>query len=248
MNKFNSILIEDDPDHLAILKNFLSTFCTEINVIGTATTIDDANKILSSSKPDIIFLDMELEGESSFKILEELDYTEETEIVIISSHSKYAIEAFEYVATDYILKPLKPENLMLAVKKAVKNIELKKLSSLKRSRSSSDIPVKQVAIPSTGSVEIIFVNQILYLESDGRYTLFHMKDNTSKIASKNIGEYEKILSGNNFFRIHNSLLVNMDCAVNIHKKDGNYLKLTSKKYLPISKRRVNLLYSFLNLK
>ena len=191
---------------------------------------------------------MELNGKSSFRILEEINSLKETEIIIISSHSKYALKAFEYMAVDFILKPLKPENLMLAVKKAKNNIELKMLSSMKNVEQDSHVGIKQLAIPSVESIEIIKVNQVLYLESDGRYTLFHMKNNSSIMASKNLGEYEKLLGNNYFFRIHHSLLVNMDYAVNIHKKDGNYLQLSSQKYLPISKRRVNSLYRFLNLK
>ncbi len=248
MNKYSGIIIEDDQDHIEILKIFLSNFCSEIDIIGTAGTVAESINILSQTKPDFIFLDMELQGENSFKILEGIGYLQQTEIIIISSHSDYALKAFEHLATDYILKPFKPERLMLAVKKATNNIETRALASMKYSQEDSGIKLTQLAIPSIESVEIIFVNEILYLESDGRYTLFHMKDSSSKIASKNIGEYEKILVNNNFFRIHNSLLVNMDCAINIHKKDGSYLKLNSQKYLPISKRRANDLFRFLNLK
>ena len=248
MDEFTCVIIEDDLDHIEILKIFLQNFCKEIKIMGSAETISDAKKILNELKPDIIFLDMELDGKSSFRILEEINCLQEAEIIIISSHSEYALKAFEYMAVDFILKPLKPESLMLAVKKAKNNIELKMLSSMKNVEQDSNIVIKQLAIPSVESVEIIQVNQVLYLESDGRYTLFHLKDNSSVIASKNLGEYEKLLGNNHFFRIHHSLLVNMDYAVNIHKKDGNYLQLTSQKYLPISKRRVNSLYRFLNLR
>ncbi|MEL6917661.1 MAG: LytTR family DNA-binding domain-containing protein [Bacteroidota bacterium] len=248
MDEFNAVIIEDDKDHMELLQLLLTEFCREVKVCDTASTIGEAKQVLRKIKPDIIFLDVKLDRENSFKILEKLAYLHETEIIVISSYSEYALEAFKHLVTDYILKPLKPESLLLAVKKARRNIELKKLASTENIRNDKDGPLKFLAIPSTESVDIIPLNQVLYLQSDGRYTIFHLKDKTSKMSSRNIGEYEKLLDRNNFFRIHHSLLANMDFAVNIHKKDGNYLKLTTHKYLPISKRRVNPLYQFLNLK
>jgi two-component system LytT family response regulator len=248
MNKLNAVIIEDNQDHIKILKIFLTNFCSEIKVIGEAGTIPDAKEILRNLKPDIIFLDMELGGENSFKIIERLAYLHEAEIIITSSHSKYALKAFEHLVTDYVLKPLKPESLMIAVNRSKKNIELKRSASGKNMQEYTNSSLKQLAIPSIESIEIININKILYLESDGRYTRFYMEDNTTKIASKNLGEYEKLLRNNYFFRIHHSFLVNMNFAVNIQKKDGNYLKLTSHKYLPISKRKITSLYRFLKLK
>ncbi|WP_340202066.1 LytR/AlgR family response regulator transcription factor [Ascidiimonas sp. W6] len=245
---FDALIVEDEQDHIDILTLLLSQYFEEITVIGTARSIEEAKKFLKEVKPEIIFLDMNLNGENSFRILEKMANLHEVEIIVTSSHREYAIEAFKHLATDYILKPLKAEDLMLALKKAKRNIELRKLASSKNELPENNAPLKFLAIPSMEDVEIISIDQLVYLESDGRYTVFHLKDKTSKIASKNLGEYEKLLNNNNFFRIHHSLLVNMDFAMNIHKKDGNYLKMTTQKYLPISKRRINSLYRFLNLK
>ncbi|MEM9001376.1 MAG: LytTR family DNA-binding domain-containing protein [Bacteroidota bacterium] len=248
MDEFKAIIIEDDKDHVAVLQLFLMKYCQEVKVVASANTFEGAKQVLREIKPDIIFLDMNINGENAFRILEKLTYLHETEVIIISSHGEYALEAFEHLVTDYILKPLKPESLIIALKKAKRNIELRALASKKNGTKEKNVPLSLLAIPSMESVEIIRVDDIVYLESDGRYTVFHLKSNASKMASKNLGEYEKLLDSNNFFRIHHSILVNMDFAVNIHKKDGNYLKMNTQKYLPISKRRVNSLYRFLNLK
>jgi two-component system LytT family response regulator len=249
MVKFDALIVEDEQEHMDLLTLLLAQYCEEINLIGKARSIEEAKAILKESKPEIIFLDMNLNGENSFRILEKVANLQEVEIIVTSSHREYAIEAFKHLATDYILKPLKPEELMLSLKKAKRNIELRKLAASKNQElPKNNAPLKFLAIPSMEDVEIVPIDQLVYLESDGRYTIFHMHDKTSKIASKNLGEYEKLLSRNNFFRIHHSLLVNMDFALNIHKKDGNYLKMKTQKYLPISKRRINSLYKFLNLK
>ncbi len=247
METFNSVIIEDNKTHSEILKFYLSKSCSEINIIGEVRTVPDALKILEETRPHIIFLDLELQGQSSFEILEQSTNLENTEIIIISSHPEYALKAFKHLATDYVIKPISLERLILAIKKAKNNIELKTLASSKNKDESKN-GIMQLAIASTETVEIITVDKILYLESDGRYTIFHLADNTTRIASRNLGEYADLLSHNNFFRIHHSILVNMNHAINIYKKDGGYIEISSKKFLPISKRKMPSLYNFLRLK
>ncbi len=248
MKQLEAIIIEDDKDHLTLLKMYLNEFCSEIKVTATASTIADTTKLLQENTADIIFLDVDIQGEKSFNILEKITFERDVEIIVISSHEKYALEAFKHLVTDYVLKPLRPEGLLVAIKKVKQNISLRELASKEQEEVADKEPLKRLAIPSVETVEIIAVDEVMYLESDGRYTTFHLKDNTSQTASKNLGEYEKLLANNQFLRIHHSILVNMNFALNIHKKDGFYLRMTSQKYLPISKRKINSLYRYLNLK
>ncbi len=248
MEKLEAIIVEDDKDHMAVLKMHLSTHCSDINIMATASTIKDATKLLQENNPDLIFLDVDIQGESSFKILKKLPFLNDVEIIITSSHREYALEAFKHFVTDYVLKPLQPEPLLAAIEKVKKNIALKALANKQNEPAENQEPLKRLAIPSVDTVEIIAVDEVMYLESEGRYTTFYLTDNTTQTASKNLGEYEKLLINNSFLRIHHSLLVNMDFALNIHKKDGFYLQMTTQKYLPISKRKINSLYRYLNLK
>ncbi len=248
MKKLEAIIIEDDKDHIAILQLYLSKYCSDIMVTATASTIKCAIDLLQENKPDIIFLDVDIQGESSFKILKKLPFLKEIEIIITSSHREYALEAFKHLVTDYVLKPLQPEPLLGAIQKVKKNIEMEAMANQENGPNEQCDPLKRLAIPYVETVEIIAVDEVMYLESEGRYTTFYLQDNTTQTASKNLGEYEKLLCNNSFLRIHHSLLVNMDFALNIHKKDGYYLTLPSQKYLPISKRKINTLYRYLHLK
>ena len=91
-------------------------------------------------------------------------------------------------------------------------------------------------------------SEILYLEADGKYTVFYMSDNTKKVVSKNIGEYEKTLPDSIFFRIHHKYIVNLKKVLKINRSDGNYCQLLNGKTLSIAKRRQEELRKFLNLK
>jgi two-component system LytT family response regulator len=142
MVKFDALIVEDEQEHMDLLTLLLAQYCEEINLIGKARSIEEAKAILKESKPEIIFLDMNLNGENSFRILEKVANLQEVEIIVTSSHREYAIEAFKHLATDYILKPLKPEELMLSLKKAKTQHRVAKVSGFQKSR----IAKKQCAV------------------------------------------------------------------------------------------------------
>lgn len=105
-----------------------------------------------------------------------------------------------------------------------------------------------IALPNLNSIEFVETKNILYLEADGNYTIFHLVHSITKVVSKNIGEYEKILPTNFFFRIHHKYITNFKKVTLISKSDGYYCELTNGKTLPVAKRRQEELRKFLKLK
>ena len=103
-------------------------------------------------------------------------------------------------------------------------------------------------IPSTKKIDFIKIDDILYFESDGRYTIIRLMDQTTFFVSKNIGEYDKILAPNYFFRIHKKYLINLKYIININNSDGSNCELVGNLKLPVAKRRKEDLVSFLNIK
>ena len=99
-----------------------------------------------------------------------------------------------------------------------------------------------------GNIDFIKIDDILYFESDGRYTIIHLMDQTTFFVSKNIGEYDKILAPNYFFRIHKKYLINLKYIININNSDGSNCELVGNLTLPVAKRRKEDLVSFLNIK
>lgn len=249
MQKLNAIIIEASVCHIEFIEKILHKKHPSITVSGVAKTIDEANRIIKNNKFDIVFLDMNLDGDSDFDLLKSLSpHIAEKELIITSSYKKHALEAFKYLATDFIIKPLFPDDIVKAVEKARRNIELKRLTTRRHEEFHDHKPLRALAIPSLTEVKIIPVDDIIYLQSEGRYTIFYTSNNMTIVSSKNIGEYEKALINNNFFRIHHSYLANMNLALNILKKDGMYLEMAKKKYLPISKRKTDPLYLFLGIR
>ncbi len=244
-----AIIIEDDICQAELLKQVIKKYCPNVDVISVARCMDQADKVLKESEFDIIFLDLHLGNDCSFKLFEtSAPYIADKELIVISSEKKYALEAFSYAATDYILKPLDVNDLVRAVNKAKQNIEMKQSFSRKSEPFFNAEPLKIIAVSSLSDVKIIKVEDILYLQSDGKYTFFYTKKGETIVSSKNLGTYENLLQHNNFFRIHHSYLVNMSFVSNVQKKDGVYLEMCDQKFLPVSKRKLEPFYQYLRLK
>ncbi|GAA4277179.1 LytR/AlgR family response regulator transcription factor [Aquimarina mytili] len=248
MNTLSTIIIEDDASHLEILKFTINKYCPDLNIVGVAKNVKEAANTLKDSQFEIVFLDVNLGSDCSFEMLKNCEQSiQDKELIVISSCDKYALEAFKYVATDYILKPIAANKVVKAVEKARKNIQLRKSSAEYNKKINPKNPLKMIAIPSLSEVKIIKVEDIIYLQSEGKYTIFHTSNNCTIVSSKNLGVYEELLAQNNFFRIHHSYLVNMSFALNVQKRDGTYLEIPNQKYLPVSKRKTEPFYRFLGI-
>lgn len=248
MNKLYAVIIEDSSGASSTLERILSKNCPDIIISGHAKDISEASEIIEKDEFDLIFLDVDLESEHVFEFLENTwSHLDGKELVMLSSHKEDAVEGFKYGASDFILKPMTLEAVSLAVDRVRKNIDLK-TSYIQDREIMEREPVKIIAIPSLNDIKIIPIDDIIYLESEGRYTVFHTTKGEKLMSSRNLGTYEKILANNTFLRIHHSCLVNMNFALNIQKKDGFYIEVPNKKYLSISKRKMDSLYEFLSIK
>lgn len=250
MSNYSALIIDDEIENIQLLKIFIEKYCKDISTIYTGTNLNEATDICLLHKPEILFLDIKLEDSStSFTLLENCKDIN-AEIIFVSSYEEYALKAISHNATAYIMKPVQINELVNAVSKAIHNIEVKML--IKRSTAVTETQpstnLNIIYVPSVNKIDFVRIEDILYLEADGRYTYFHLLNNTTIIAVKNIGEYEKILNANVFFRTHHRYIININMIININKVQGNFCELKNGKSIPIAKRRQEHLYKFLNLK
>ena len=250
MYKYTALLVDDDVQNIKLLKLLLNKFCKDVKIVSKKSNVEDAIEAYYTFKPDIIFLDIHLGDSncSSFSILERINNIE-SEIIFVTSYDQFALKALNCNATAYILKPVTNNELINAVNKAIKNCDNKRiLHSKKAETTNTNGFAKLIAIPSPNVIELIRTEDIVYLEADNRYTVFHMADGSVKIASKNLGKYEKILNPTLFFRIHHRYIINLNMTININKSAGNYCEMLNKKALPIARRKQDKLAQFLNLR
>lgn len=245
--KIKALIVEDDEVNIRLLSLLLNKYCKEIQIVGEAkSSIEFIDKFLAL-KPDLLFLDIDLgEEKNTLEILHEIGEMD-CEIIITSSHDDYAIKAInEYHVSSYIVKPINALRLKKAIDAAEKNVKNKKaFSTLQENVEFSE---SIIALPNLNSVNLVDAKDVLYLEADGKYTVFHMVKEPSIVVSKNIGHYEAFLPKHLFFRIHHKYIVNLKKVISIQRTDGDYCMLKNGKSLSIAKRRIDNLRKFLHLK
>jgi two-component system LytT family response regulator len=232
MNKIRTLLVDDEPISTKHLTALLTKYCESIEIVAKASNVDEALEAILISKPDLIFLDIELGGETGFDLLKKIEI-KKFEVIFVTAHNQFGIEAIKAHALDYILKPINKVELILSVEAAVSAIQLKKqkVSHPVEQRSS------RISLPTLEGLLFVEVNDIIFIESEGRYSRFHLSNNTKLLVSKNLGEFEIDFEGKGFARIHHSYIVNLSYIQKYIKGRGGYVVLKNGLSLEVSVRK-----------
>ena len=250
MRKIDALIVDDEQDNSDLLEYFLKQNCLVVDRIDIANDLEEAVDKIESHRYDVLFLDIILHEKTAFDLLNEISH--HPFIIFVTAFDQYAIESFRYNTIDYLLKPIQIEALIAAVDRVEQRIENQDTidrEELKRFEKSLGYEGKVdfITISSINKVNLIKKSDILYCKSSGRYTEFHLRNENVLIASKSLGEYEIQLSYKEFFRIHNSYMINLNHLVNISKKSGHICELVGEIQLPISRRRYDKLLHYLDI-
>lgn len=247
IEKFNTLIVEDDKVNIELLTLLLNKYCQNISLVGAARNSKEFIDMYLRLQPDILILDIDLgEEKNTLDVLNEIGQIN-CQIIITSSHKKYAINAInQYHVAGYILKPINITSFTKAITVAKQNILQNKI--LEGTKKNYEIIQNIIGIPTEKCIDLIDIKDILYLEADGKYTVFHMTKDIKKIVSKNIGYYEKILPTHLFFRIHHKYIVNIKKITTISRSDGSYCMLNNGKSLSIANRRRDKLRRLLHVR
>ena len=246
--EIKTLIVEDDVVSNTLFKTQLNTYFKDIEVVGLVTNTEELINFLLKDSFDLIFLDIDLGGEkNTLDILSEINDLD-AEIIIISSHETHAVKVFNQKRfSSYLLKPASILDLKQAIETAVLKINDKK-GLLLQTDNGGQFSESLIAITSGADATIIKMEEILYLEADGRYTTFYLKDGSSITAARNIGKYIELLDPAVFFRIHHKYVVNINLAISINRANGTYCQILNNKTLPIAKRRTEALNKFIKAK
>jgi two-component system, LytTR family, response regulator len=237
----NAILIDDELILLSGLQIMLRQLCPQINILTTCTNAADAKIKIKELQPQLLFLDINMPGKSGFDLLNEID-TQNIEIIFITAHNSYALQAFKYSAIDYILKPVDEDELVDAVKKACKKIEDKKwkngLDSFLHNIKMSTAPQEmKLCLPSISGFQVIDIKDIVVCIAEGAYTNFILTNNKKVTASRPLLDYEQLLQDNSFIRIHKSNLINVNHVKQYLRGEGGSVILSNGMEIEVSRRK-----------
>src|SRR5664279_163127 len=236
-----SILIDDERNNLDYLRNLLTENCPEVEVSACATDADEGKKKILQYDPDLVFLDINMPGQNGFDLLRSLPRYD-FEIIFVTTHDNFGIQAIKFSAIDYLLKPVNIEELKQAVnrvfdkkQRSIDNPQLKNLLQLLRNQNfREDHKIALAALKETRFVNTI---DILRCESSNNYTTFFLEDGDKILVSKPIYEYEEILKDYGFIRCHQSHLINRNCIKSWVKTEGDYFLLENGDEIPISRSK-----------
>jgi two-component system LytT family response regulator len=233
----NCIIIDDDAGCIDTLEAILKKYCPQLQILGSATNISDAVRLINSTSPQLVFLDVEIGKETGFDLFNYFS-SPEFEVVFTTAHEKYALKAIKSSCFDFLLKPVVIEEVVNVVSKLEK--EKKKASGQNASvlidnLRSKDSVIQKIAIPSNDGYAFINVNDIISLEADGKYTKIVTQSGLKSLSTKNIGEFEELLN-NQFFRTHKSWIVNLDHVKKFLKTESKVL-LSNETTAEVSSRK-----------
>jgi two-component system LytT family response regulator len=232
-----AIIVEDHPDIAEELTKLVGRHCPGIQLGGTASTVVAAAKLARETNPGLIFLDVELPDGTGFDLLDILD--KPVKVIFITGSDTYAIRAFRYAAIDYLLKPVDPNDLIDAVNRAKTETELDqdRLAIYRASVKESEKIPDRIALHTSDKIHFVRTQDIVRCMADGNYTRFYLQGNHSLLVAKTLKDYDKLLSGADFLRVHQSHLVNMKHVREYVKTDGGYLVLDDGAKIPVSTRK-----------
>lgn len=238
------VIVEDEVNSRNLLCSLLSEI-PKVEIIGEASTVSDAVKVINELKPDLLFLDIQLQNSTSFEILPQLE--KQCEIIFTTAYDEYAVKAFKFNAIDYLLKPIDEDELKEAVKKAEirieKNIRLSKeqINNLLNAVSGNGRVEDKIAIPTPEGFLVLTCHEILYCRSIGNYTEFVMSNDKKLMSSYTLKQYDDILTNQGFLRIHKSYLVNLKHIIQYKRTDGGSVVIANGDEIAVSKRNKDVL-------
>jgi len=208
-----AIIVDDEQPATDALKNYITEFCPDVLVVALADSVRTAMEAISVHNPDLVFLDVEMPNGNGFDLLKQYDHIP-FKIIFVTAYSEYAVKAFRFFATDYLMKPINIKELKEAVQKVKKELESHveniNLNALTKFIKGSSDDIKSIIICDVSGFRVIELDTIIKCEANGYCTDFFLLGGKKITSSKNLKHYEDLLSGSNFIRVHNSFVVNMN--------------------------------------
>lgn len=222
--------------NIAIIKSN----CPNITIIGQADSVTSGINLIRQLAPDIVFLDVEMPDGTGFDMLQQLQPIT-FKVIFITGYEDFAIRAFRFSAIDYLLKPLDATDLVEAVKKAEESLS-KEIFDMKLNNLFNNIGSpknsQKLVLKTADKIYSVSIQDIVHCESDKNYTTFNFINAPKLVVSTNLKEYETMLTPHNFFRSHQSHLINMAYFDHFIKSDGgNTIILKNKSAIPLSVRK-----------
>jgi len=241
-----ALVIDNEKNIRTTVVDLITAFCPQITLVAEADGVVSGLKKIHELQPDIVFTDVEIDHGTGMDMLSKLSEIK-FQVIIITAHNEYAIDAFRFSAIDFLTKPINPDELAKSVQKAESNIKNKLFLEQVAVMNEKNLAKseKKIVLKELDAIHIIKVKDLICCEASGIYTTFFIDNNKQIVVSKNLKEYEEILEPYDFLRVHNSFLINANKIEKFEKNDGGFLIMEGGQRVPVSQRKKDVVISFL---
>ena len=244
-----AIIVDDEKNSRELIKNLIEKHCSsDVEILALAENITKAEQNIRSLNPQLLFLDIEIAGNTGFDLLSNIQDVK-LDVIFTTAFDHYALKAIKYSAIDYLLKPIDAEELKIAVEKIKHKQQLKpqldQLQLLLQNFKQQDSLLSKISLPTAQGHETILLTDIIRCESDDHYTVFHTVNKKKIMVASTLKNYEDILPSDKFFRIHNSHIVNLEFVARITKE--GYVVMKDDSHVEMSRRKKELFLQKLSL-
>ncbi len=235
------IITDDEQNSRETLRYLLAALSPETIILAEAKNTEQTKNYIEKLKPDLLFLDINMPGQTGIEFLEE-NGTMGCQVIFTTAYNEHAVKAFRLNALDFLLKPIDPDELEAALQKAKNQpvaIESSQIAAAQNYIKQPDqAAIKRLALATQEGTHFVDLEQILYLESMGSYTKFVLENQKDIVVSKVLKEYEDLLNpALGYIRVHQSNIVNMRHIRKYVKGDGGQLWMSNGSEIEVSRRK-----------
>jgi len=246
-----TIIIEDEQDARDHIKLLIASNCPDVEIVGEAHNVKSGIEIINKKEPKLVLMDILLPDGTGFDLLNSLENIN-FNIIFVTAYREFAVEAFKFSAIHYLLKPIVPDDLISAIKKAndrliSQNVETR-LKSLFYNLQSNTNGSKKVVLTTGTNLYVVHSEEIVMCKSEKSHTEFYVADGRVITVFKAIKDFDDLLSGYGFFRVHKQFLININHITSFDKTGAGQVHMTGDHVIPVSfRKREQLLELFINL-
>jgi len=236
-----AIIVDDEQDGIRTLQKMLERYCPHVKVVASCSSATIAKGQISAMDPEVVFLDIQMPGKSGLELLEELP-SKNFEVVFVTAHNEYMLQALQFSAVDYLLKPVEEERLVEAVERVSNRLGNGKshelTSALLHNLTSAGTPAEmRLCLPTFKGFMILKLEEIIYCEAERSYTVFHIANGKTLTVSKPLLDYDYLLKDTPFYRVHKSFLVNLFHVREYQRGEGGVIIMSDGTEIEVSRRK-----------
>lgn len=242
------LIIDDEKPTRTFIRKMLESFDLNLSVYTDGENVASGIEAIEEIQPDIVLLDIQMPDGNGFDVLKNVKF-KQFEVIFITAFQEFAVQAIKFSALDYILKPIDAEELQTAITNALQLVDHKKDGTQFAVLQNNIQPhhKRKIVLKTQESIFVIEIDDIVHCEADKNYTFFYLTDGKKILVSKTLKDYDTMLTGFSFFRVHQSHLINLNYVERYDKHDGGSVILKDGSSVPLSPAKKEQFFKRLDL-